>query len=164
LEINRSELLPDPRSTSKAAVAGHLVEIVEKHGPIIVHHACRLYVRGAGFRRMGKDLRSALNKAMTQAIRDGVLEKDAEPGSTHFKDNVVRKKGIPSVVIRERGNRDFSEIPVSELVAVMTKLKSEGVDCSGTELYRRVLAFYDSSRLTAKVTERLKTAERSLDS
>jgi very-short-patch-repair endonuclease len=164
LDVNRSERLPDPRSTSKATVAVNLAKIVEKHGPIIVHHACRLYVRGAGFGRMGKDLRSALNKAMTQAIQDGVLEKDAEHGSAFFKNNVVRKKGTPSVVIRERGNRDFSEIPVSELAAVMTKLKSEGIDCSGTELYRKVLAIYDSSRLTAKVIERLKTAERSLDS
>ncbi|MDK1030150.1 MAG: AAA domain-containing protein [Anaerolineae bacterium] len=162
LDIMVPGQLPDPRSVSKTKVTPHLVKIVEDNGPVIIQQACQLYVKGAGFLRMGKDLRSALNKVMAAAIRAGTIEEEQEPGSKFFKDRVVRKKDVPRVVIRQRGARDFGNIPVLEIVAVMKQVRVKSPGDSGEILYRKVLVFYDTTRLTQKITDRLKLAEQSL--
>jgi very-short-patch-repair endonuclease len=156
--------LPDPRSTEKEVVAGHLLQIIDEHGPVIVSNACKIYVSRAGYRRMGKDLSSALNKAMMSLVRGGEVNKLQELGSEYFKDAVVHRVGTPSIVVRRRGGRDFGDIPVTEIAAVIERLKNEDSALADEHLYRSVLNFYGYRRLTPKATDRIQLAEQSIDS
>jgi len=154
------EFAPDPRVTPKADVAKILVEIVRRDGPILTHHACRLYVQAAGYRKMGKELRSALNKDMQSAINAGDVIQEREGKSTYFKDRVVHAKGTPGVIVRSKGKRQFSEIPISEVIQVLKLIKVRSYRLHGEALHREIMSFYDTKRLTHGISEHLDLIEK----
>jgi len=122
----------DPRSIPLSEVAEGLCRIIEVEGPMIAKRAYDIYLRGCGIKRMGRELKSTMNKALSSVIRQGKVlsENDAETKGIIF--STVRLKGTPAVKIRTRGPRTFGEIPPDELRAVGRYISSNLNVRSGT--------------------------------
>ncbi len=108
----------DPRSITLGAVAEGLCRIIAVEGPMIAKRAYDIYLRGCGIKRMGRELRSTMNKALSSAIRQGKIVSENDLGTQGLILSTVRAKGTSPVRIRTRGPRLFSESPPDELRAV----------------------------------------------
>jgi very-short-patch-repair endonuclease len=142
----------DPRSISLGAVAEGLCRIIEVEGPMVAKRAYDIYLRGCGIKRLGPELRSTMNKALSSAIRQGKLvsENDADTKGVIF--STVRIKGTPPIKIRTRGPRLFNEIPPDELRAVGQYISTNLHVKPGTDEHLRlVLDHFDLRRLTTQV-------------
>ena len=153
--------LPDPRAISsfKPVIEG-LREIVAAEGPMTCRRAYQTYCRAAGI-NFGQTVKSALNKAMYRALRAGVFEQADEWRTSGQIDKVVRLSGAPTVVQRERGPRDFLDIPPSEVRALMRQLMADDPDLCAENpelLFRQVLREYGAQRLTAKARQAMERA------
>lgn len=146
--------LPDPRTLSSLEpVVEGLQEIVASEGPMTARQAYQVYCQAAGI-RFGQATKSLLNKAMTRALRTGVLLASDEWGTPGLLDKVVRTPLSPAVRLRETGPRKLTDVPPSEIQALMLRLlasEPELGEGSPEALYRIVLATYGAQRLTENV-------------
>lgn len=71
---------PDPRSNGLHVVSEGLVRVIEVEGPVVAKRAYDIYLRGCGIKRMGHELKSTMNKALSQAVRQGVVAREDEEG------------------------------------------------------------------------------------
>ncbi|HEV8597070.1 MAG TPA: AAA domain-containing protein [Candidatus Dormibacteraeota bacterium] len=143
-----SHSLPDAHTVTASTVADGLVEIVSAEGPMLAARAYELYVRASGGQRVGKALRQTLNRAAAAAIRAGriaAVDGDA-PGQIN---KTLYMPNTPSVIPRQRGDRQLEQIPVTEVAEVLRRLRAAGVAGHHTALKRAVLQVYERSRLTA---------------
>jgi very-short-patch-repair endonuclease len=149
---------PDPRSASWTEVVTVIIGVVAAEGPIVLARLIRLYARAAGFDRVGRLIREALQHAVKVAAKKGILAVSEPRGEDPELRVVYMPEGDP-VVPRTRGERDFEEIPLSEVAALM-KMLEPGVSAApfGEEcdrLYRRVLERYELTRMTSGVKSAL---------
>ena len=129
----------DPRTVSKSLVSEGILRIIEAEGPVIAKRDYDIYLRGCGIRRMGRELKSIMNKALAHAIRQGRIVSVNETGKGGLLFSVVRVKGSPPIKLRTRGPRTFDEIPPSELNAVARYL----AECNGFSSWERRAYAYD---------------------
>jgi very-short-patch-repair endonuclease len=148
--------LPDPAEGRPSELIPALVDIVSTEGPMSAHQLYRVFVKGAGRQRVGRRSRRALNKAVWKALRDGRLDQRDEIGQTRLEDRILWQAGAPSVVVRPRGNREFVEIPPSEVATVMLRLERRDQSLREENLSRAVLDFYETKRMTANIEQRLR--------
>jgi very-short-patch-repair endonuclease len=147
---------PDPRESTTAQVAEGLCRVIHKEGPMLAKRAYDIYLRGSGIRRMGGELKKSMNRALEQAIRSGRVVKEDESSRGGLVYSIVRPVGAPAVALRERGSRDFEEIPPSELQLVARRLsRDEGFESGSDAHLRAVLECFDLKRLTLQVGTRL---------
>ena len=153
----------DPRSVNEHGVSEGILRIVEVEGPVVAKRAYDIYLRGCGIRRMGHDLKSTMNKALSHAIRQGRVICEDEAGKSGILFSVVRVKGSPPIRLRTRGPRSFEEIPPSELQVVARYLFERHSYLSGSDEHlRAVLECFELKRLTTQVgTTLLELLERS---
>ena len=156
--------LPDPRVASQDEVLRGLGEIIATEGPMPCHRVYRLYARAAGLSRVGKDIQSALNKVVAYGLRQHAFQQMDEWNRAGQIDKVVRVRDTPPVRLRERGPRDFDEVPPMELAALIQSLLDRGVHAPNEPmapepLFRTVMAAYGCSRLTPKVRQSLERAD-----
>lgn len=112
---------------------------------------------------IGREVRSHLNKALYDLIRDRKIVIEFEGSDRSQLSGTVRMNGTPKVVVRTAGDRDFWEIPPSELGAMM-KDKHQAMPSAGPEdAYREVLAHYGVSRLTTNIRAELDRILRLVD-
>lgn len=153
--------LPDPRAVDTfGPVIDGLLEIVAAEGPMTCRQAYQTYCRAAGI-SFGQTVKSALNKAMTRALRSAVFEQADEWGTAGQIDKVVRLSGSSLVVRRERGPRDLPDIPPSEVRALMQELLADDPELRAQNpepLFRQVLSVYGAQRLTAKARQVMERA------
>ncbi|MBI2837748.1 MAG: AAA family ATPase [Acidobacteria bacterium] len=150
------ESLPNPVGAHLSDLVPGLVSIVSIEGPITAHHLYRIFVKGAGRQRVGRQSRSALNKAVSRAVREGLIDKRNDAGQPGVECLILRKAGTPSVTVRPRGNREFTEIPPSEVATVILRLREWNPLLLDRALYRAVLDFYETKRMTANIEVRLR--------
>jgi hypothetical protein len=147
---------PNPRSTATAVVADGLCRIIEVEGPMLAKRTYDLYLRGCGIRRLGGELRTALNRALAKAIKDGRVISENEPGVTGLIYSTVRLQGTNPVMLRTRGPRSFEEIPPGELRAAANHVfRPDYMRWGSNEHLRAVLEVFDLKRLTTQVETRL---------
>lgn len=143
--------LADPRTLSSLEpVVEGLRDIVAAEGPMTARQAYQVYCQAAGV-RFGQATKSLLNKAMTRALKTQVLLASDEWGTPGLLDKVVRTPASPGVRLREIGPRKLTDVPPSEVQALMAKLlasEPELGEGSPEALYRIVLATYGAQRLT----------------
>jgi len=120
-----------------------------------VQRACQVFVKASGGQRVGKNYRTALHRALHRAERDGYLVTRDELHVRDFDEWIVRLTGAPVAIVRRRGPREFSEIPASELAALMQELSAKEPALTGIELYREVLGFYETRRMTENIAKTL---------
>ena len=143
---------PDPRVSSPSEVAEGLCRIIDQEGPVLAKRAYDRYLRGCDIRRMGKDIKKSMNKALQQAISQGRVLPEDETDKGGLVYSIVRSAGYPPVVPRNRGPRRFEEIPPSELQLVARRLSRDTGATPGSEPHLRdVLDLFDLKRLTAQV-------------
>jgi hypothetical protein len=111
---------------------------------------------------MGHELRSAMNKALAHAIRQGSLVSENEANGGGLLFSVVRVNGSPPIRLRRRGPRSLEEIPPSELqVVAMYLAERHGFSSGSDEHLRAILECFDLKRLTKQVgTTLLEILER----
>ncbi len=147
---------PDPRTVSITVVADHLCRIIEVEGPMIAKRAYDIYLRGCGIRRLGPELKSVMNRALSSAVHQGCVVWENEPGKSGVIFSTVRMKGSPPVKVRCRGPRTFEEIPPAELRAVGVYVcETLRLELGTDEHLRAVLEHYELKRLTTQVGTRL---------
>ncbi len=152
--------LPDPRSGSLASLCAGLEAIVAVEGPVTADRAYQLFIKGAGFDRVTRQVRSALNVALT-SIRSKIEADEFDNPLTNWPQRVLRLPGTPPVVVRELGMRDFYQVPLNEIRALMEVLHDGSLDEEDdAAIKRRVLDSYDLVRHTAKVDQYLGAALR----
>jgi very-short-patch-repair endonuclease len=142
----------DPRSVGADTVPESIIRIIEVEGPVVAKRVYDIFLRGCGIKRMGHELKRTMNKALFNAIQQGIVVSvdETEKGGLLF--SVVRVKGSPPIRVRTRGPRTFDEIPPSELNAVARYLvESHGLSFGSEEHMRTILDWFDLKRLTAQV-------------
>ncbi|MGH7207459.1 MAG: hypothetical protein ACREI2_14765, partial [Nitrospiraceae bacterium] len=149
------EQLPDPTKDRPSDLIPGLVDIVSTEGPMSAHQLYHIFVKGSGRQRLSRQSRSALKKAVWRAVREGRLDQRNESGQTSVESRILRRAGSPSVVVRLRGNREFVEIPPSEIATVMLRLERKNSTLRGRALCRAVLDFYETKRMTANIEQRI---------
>ena len=146
---------PDPRNGSPARTAEGLRRIVEIEGPMVVKRVFDLYLRGCDIHRMGGLLRHLMSQALQLSVRRGQLILHDELGLDELSETVRLKEG-PKVLPRQRGPRDFDEIPPSELQLIARRIaNAEGAEPGSEDHMRRVLDALELKRLTSQVSTRL---------
>lgn len=142
----------DPRTVSVGAVAEGLCRIVEVEGPMVAKRAYDIYLRSCGIKRMGHELKSTMNKALANAIRQGRVISEEESGKGGLLFSVIRMKDSPPIKLRSRGPRAFEEIPPSELLIVSKYLEGRCKFKAGSDEHlRAILEWFDLKRLTTQV-------------
>ena len=148
------EDVPNPAEASAAKVMPGVVSIIATEGPMTGYRASRVYVKAAGRQKLGKLLRSGLNRALSKALRDGLIEHEDGYDPRGYKHRVFRITGSARVRIRPRGGRDFAEIPPSE-IATLAKRLEDSKNFRGESLYRAILEFYEIRRMTSNIRGKL---------
>jgi hypothetical protein len=147
---------PHPRSASPTIVADSLCRIVEVEGPMLAKRSYDIYLRGCGIRRLGGELKSAMNKALAKAIQEGRVVSENEPGKSGLIYSTIRIKGTAAIKLRTRGPRSFDEIPPGELRAAATSIfEATTMQWGSDEHLRAILELFDLKRMTAQVRARL---------
>lgn len=147
---------PDPRIASTKEVELGLRKIIEAEGPMLAKRAFDIYLRGCEIRRMGGELKRAMNRALQLSIRQGHIASEDEAERDGLLHSVVRAMDVPQVLVRERGPRDFEQIPPSELQLVARRLSRDNGLAIGTDPHlRAVLREFDLLRLTRQVEKGL---------
>jgi hypothetical protein len=149
-------VMPDPRTAATAVVADSLCRIIEVEGPMLAKRAYDLYLRGCGIRRLGGELRTALNHALATAVSDGRVMSENEPDMTGLMHSTVRARNTAPARLRLRGPRTFEEIPPGELqAAAIYVFREDRMTWGGEEHLRAILELFELKRLTAQVGRRL---------
>jgi hypothetical protein len=113
-------------------------------------------LRGGGIRRLGPELKSTMNRALSSAIHQGRVVSEHEAGKSGVIFSTVRTMECPPVKVRCRGPRTFEEIPPGELRAVGRYVSDTLNLRSGTDKHlRTILEYYELKRLTTQVGTRL---------
>ena len=145
---------PDPRHAPVEQVADGLCRIIQTEGPVLVERAYRVYLRGCGLSKLGRVLKSKLNQALRRAHQRGYLVTEDEWGEGKPVRFIVRPVDGEPVVARERGPREFPELPPSELQLVarlVHRERADELDFGSEEHLRAVLAKFGLRRLTKQV-------------
>ena len=142
---------PDPRRAHPSRVAGGLYQIIQVEGPMLAKRAYDIYLRSCGIRRMGHKLKSQMDKALQHAISQNLVVIADEGKVGGFVRLIVRLPVCQPVVARERGPREFGQIPPSELqfVAGLVRIGREyELERGSEEHLRAVLKAFDLRRFT----------------
>jgi len=105
--------------------------------------------------RVGGQIRSTFNGAISKALRQGLIEGRDEHGNRELYCRIVRKVSSPAVVVRKRGERDFDEIPPAELGTFMKYFHNQNPSQNADQLLQSVMERYDFGRMTANIREKL---------
>ena len=145
--------VPDLRNASQAELFSLLADVVEQEGPVVAIRAYRLINSAAGNRRLSGLMRRMLNRACAEAIRTGVVVV-ANPFNLQGQVQLVlRVPGTPEVKVRERGPRDFDELPPDEVAAMLCILREREPELEQEQLKRQLLSLLGWIRLTPKVSD-----------
>ncbi|WP_419941177.1 DUF4011 domain-containing protein [Candidatus Palauibacter sp.] len=145
---------PDPRNASAAHVADGLCGIIRVEEPMLVKRAYDIYLRGCGIRRMGRNLKGQMNRALQHAIRRGFVVTEDEWSVGGLVRLIVRSPDSQWVIARRRGPRRFDEIPPSELQFVARQVRlgrEDELEFGSDEHLRAVLNAFDLQRLTTRI-------------
>lgn len=136
--------LPPMNEATWDDVVDGLVEIVRAEGPMLVHRAFQLYVKGMGGHRMGTAITEDLQHALERGLRQGRVArlKDYVRGTLN---RTLYIPGTPPAVPRELGPRHLTEVPKSEIQELVRRL---GLPLDSEDVPRAVQQQLGVKRLT----------------
>ncbi|MFK0245659.1 AAA domain-containing protein [Amycolatopsis azurea] len=141
-------------TASRRELQDGLVRIVEAEGPVLGSRLQTAYVRASGAVRVTKLVAGELNKAISQAVRQGELVEDNPLGTRGVKPRTYRLPGQPEVMTRRLGPRSLEEVPPSELATLLDHVTDRDGDRGEEALQRAVLDLLGLKRLTENVKNR----------
>jgi Superfamily I DNA and RNA helicases and helicase subunits len=146
----------DPRSINNEELCKGLCKIIEVEGPMLCKRAYDIYFRNNNIRRMGGELKRLMNGAIKFGVKKGYLEIEYEKKGKDLTDSIVRIAGSPPVILRERGPREFDEIPPSEVQLVARLITDRGdIEYGSEDCFRIILEHFGQKRLTSKIEDYL---------
>ncbi|WP_222106065.1 AAA domain-containing protein [Catellatospora sichuanensis] len=144
-----------PVDASKQDLIDGIVAIVTAEGPVLGDRIHTAYVRSSGGQRVGKSIASALNSAITLAVRRGTLVEENPLREAGNKPRTYRLASQPSVQVRRLGPRALDDVPPAEVAALLeTVAATHGWD-NAEILFRVTLETLGLKRLTKNVGDRL---------
>ncbi len=153
-------ILPSPTSASTTDRINGLVEIVRLEGPVQAERVFTLFVKSAGMAKVGKSIKTALNVALTAALRGGVIVSENSLNEAGNVPLTLRLPDQPKVNPRSIGPRNFHEVPPSEVAALIASIRAEYPYDEAEEVCRKVLATYGLKKVTTKTWERFRQCDR----
>ena len=149
---------PDPRAITTGELSEALKSIIEAEGPVVTERLYRAYIRASNLQRAGRQVRKILNKALRDLERRNIVAIAKRGDDSGYAGATVRLADSPEIVLRDRGDRDFSEIPLDELAQAYRQIRAESTSDEEDSIRREVLTRYGLSRMTANVRDRLNEA------
>jgi very-short-patch-repair endonuclease len=131
-----------------------LVRLVETEGPVLGNRLHTAYVRASGAIKVTKQIASELNRAIAQAVREGLLVEDNPLGESGVKPRTYRLPTQPEMRMRHLGPRSFEELPPRELAALLDYIAERDGNSGEEALQRAVLELIGLKRLTDNVKSR----------
>ena len=124
---------PDPRSATLDEVAEALLGIVNVEGPVLESRAYQAYIRASGAQRLGPQIRRILNRALAKLEREKHVIVERVSRESGYRNALLRTPETDQVRMREIGPRAFDEVPLSEISALVRRVRSAnpGADVSG---------------------------------
>jgi len=120
---------------------------VSAEGPIHAERAYRLYILAAGGQRVGPEIRRTFHKATQQALRKGLL-RQLDDGMRALDQRTLYHPGKPSILARDLGPRQLTEVPRSEVAKLIKYLRVHGA--TDDTIKRALLDAYGLGPLTGK--------------
>lgn len=113
--------LEEPDEKNEWAVSAAIIDIVNTEGPVTGARLYRLYAESV-FPNSPKKLRKVrIYRAVQRLLDRGIISLADGADSEYLDDWTLHRTGSPSVVMRQRGQRRFSEIPPSEVKEVLSR-------------------------------------------
>ena len=155
-EVFSGRPMTDPRETDAETIVAGLLEIVQVEGPMLAKRAYDTYLRCCGIKRMGKDIRSLMNRALQSALNRNAIIKEDEWHSGGSLYSIIRLPEQDAVRLRTSGGRTIDEIPPSEMRSASDRILSGSrIIRESEEHLREILNFYGLKRLTDHTREQL---------
>jgi very-short-patch-repair endonuclease len=146
----------DPKVLPIGRIQSDLIKIVAVEGPATERRIIDRYRVAVGYGRLKGPTRDRVERALREAAKRGHLRARSDyPGA---KERVYALPSQPEVRLRQRGARNFDDIPMAEIVEVLRRVMVLE-RLIGTEgVYREVLSVFDLKRLTEQAKARLEQA------
>lgn len=145
------EPLAAPLAATREQLIDGLVRIVAVEGPVVGDRLQQAYVRAGGQQRVGKQIASALNSAISAAVRKGLIVAESPLNEQGNKPKTFREPSQPSVRVRSLGPRTLDQVPPLEM-ATLLEWSAADVGWDDEEaLFRAALALLGLKRLTPNV-------------
>ncbi|WP_433703440.1 AAA domain-containing protein [Prescottella equi] len=152
------ESLPPVNQSSLTEMEENIVKIVTTEGPVLGHRIHNAYRDAYGGQRVGKEIARLLNRAISNAERDGHITSDNPLNESGIKPRTFRLPSQPLVSARELGSRSLDLVPPGELGYHLSDLAATRDLQSEDELFRAVLARLGLVRLTENARSVLNAA------
>ncbi|EWM17036.1 DNA helicase [Kutzneria sp. 744] len=146
-------------TASRREMIDGLVHLVEAEGPVLGNRLHTAYVRASGAVRVTKLVAGELNKAISQAVREGRLVEDNPLAESGIKPRTYRLPDQPPVRTRQLGPRSFEEVPPGELAALLDHVAERDGHVGEEASRRAVLELLGLKRLTDNVRSRFAEIE-----
>lgn len=149
--------LPSIEHTSESAIVNNVVRIVEVEGPVMGFRIHEAYVDACNGHGGGKEASRVLNRAISQAERDGRIVSENPLNESGVKPRTFRLPRQDRVVLRDLGVRTIDRVPPSELASDLAELTWDPNLSTADQLFRalgrrlglQVLTDYDKEILRA---------------
>jgi len=132
---------PYPTTSNTIPVMNGLCKIIDVEGPMWAERTYRIYMECCGEEKITGEQKSLLNKALKAAIDRDLIHKNDEHNTKWLFQNIIFSKKQKPVLLRERGNRDFEELPPSEINKAAKLLIAQGV--SWSELTATIIKLFN---------------------
>ena len=107
---------------------------------------------------MGRQVRKILNRGLADLERRKIATIDRQDIGKGYTGATIRIANSPEIVLRDRGDREFAEIPIDELARLYGLVQSGSPGEDKETIRRKVLSCYGLIRMTANVRVRLDEA------
>jgi very-short-patch-repair endonuclease len=135
--------LPHPAESPSAVVARSLIDIVAVEGPVARSRLFTAYIRSSEIERGGRVIVNHLAQALGRAVRSGHIVAEGRGLNITY-----RLPDQPTVRRRQLGPRLLSEVPTTELAALLADATEAGGGDDPDQLFREALSRLGMHRLT----------------
>lgn len=142
-----------------AQIVEDLVRIISVEGPILGHRLHGVYARSSAVQGAGVEATRSVNRAVTEALRQGLLVVDDPLGESGVKPRTFRTPDQPPVLLRELGPRCLLHIPPAEL-AMMLRAVADEVGWDTASLFPALAVRYGIGQLRPSDRVRLDSVLR----
>lgn len=123
-EYRRNDFLPPLFEMSDASLVAVLKDFVSIEGPAMEPYIISRLAALSVTPRMSDSVKFRISEIITNLISHGDFESSKEPyGETGEDCRIITAAGQPKVLPREKGPRDWAEIPISEYIAIATEIR-----------------------------------------
>jgi hypothetical protein len=129
-------------------LVAELVAIAEVEGPLVGERLHQAHVRSSGKQRVGRQVASALNKAVLRATSQGLLVEDNPLSEQGVKPKTYRVPAQPTADPRELGPRTLELVPPAELAILLLDAAEAQGWTDEERVFRNVLDRLGIRRMT----------------